>query len=148
MARGRVVEHHREIDALLLGTRRIAVLGIKPESRAQQPAHYVPAYMKQHGYEILPVPVYYPDVSQILGQPVYRKAADVPGRIDVLNVFRKPEDLVPHLDDILASKPRSVWLQTGIRHEEFAMRLLGAGIDVVQDQCMRIEHRRWASGRA
>ena len=97
------------------------------------------------GYEVLPVPVYYPDVTRILGKPVHRSVADVPGRMDVVNVFRKSEDLEPHLDDLIKARPRAVWLQTGIRDDAFAERLLAAGIDVVQDQCMMVEHRRWRS---
>lgn len=147
MARGRMLEHHRDIDVVLAGMRRIGVLGIKPESRAGQPAHMVPAYLQRHGYEVIPVPVYYPEVTEILGRQVYRKVGDVPGRIDVLDVFRKPQDLPPHRDDIIAARPRTVWLQSGIRHDAFAQDLLAAGIDVVQDLCLMVEHRRWASGR-
>jgi predicted CoA-binding protein len=142
----RLIDGHREIDALLSGLRRIAALGIKPETHAAQPAHMVPAYMQRHGYEVIPVPVYYPDVTQILGMPVHRRLQDVPGRIDLVDVFRKPQDLMPHLDDILAAKPRTVWLQSGIRHDDFARALTRAGIDVVQDQCLMVEHRRWKAG--
>lgn len=142
---GRLLAGHRQIDALLSGLRRIAVLGIKPETHAGQPAHMIPAYMQRQGYEVIPVPVYYPDVTEILGQPVFRRLQDVPGRIDLVDVFRRPQDLMPHLDDILASKPRAVWLQTGIRHDEFASALVRAGIDVVQDECLMVEHRRWRS---
>jgi predicted CoA-binding protein len=148
MARGRRLEHHRDIDVLLARMRRIAVLGIKPESRAGQPAHMVPAYLQRQGYEVIPVPVYYPEITEILGKPVFRRVADVPGRIDVLDVFRKPQDLPPHQGDIIAACPRTVWLQSGIRHDGFAQGLLEAGIDVVQDQCLMVEHRRWVSGRA
>lgn len=145
--RGQLLEDFDAIDRLLQRTRRIAVLGIKPETRAERPAHQIPLYLSNAGYEVLPVPVYYPDVDRILGKAVHRKVADVPGRVDVVDVFRKPEDLEPHLPDLLAAKPRVVWLQSGIRHDAFAGKLLDAGIDVVQDRCMRVEHRRWRSGR-
>lgn len=145
--RGQLLEDFDAIDRLLQRTRRIAVLGIKPETRAERPAHQIPLYLSNAGYEVLPVPVYYPDIDRILGKAVHRKVADVPGRIDVVDVFRKPEDLEPHLPDLLAAKPRVVWLQSGIRHDAFAGKLLDAGIDVVQDRCMRVEHRRWRSGR-
>lgn len=146
MARGALVEDHRDVDVLLAGMRRIAVLGIKPESRADQPAHMISAYLQRHGYQLVPVPVHHPDVTEILGTSVVRNLGDIAGRIDVLNVFRKPADLMPHLDTIIAARPRAVWLQTGIRHEGFAKALLEAGIDVVQDQCLMVEHRRWKSG--
>lgn len=140
---GTLIRDHRNIDHLLASLRRIAVLGIKPESRASQPAHLVPAYLQRAGYEIVPVPVYYPGLDTILGRPVFRRVADIPGRVDLVNVFRKPEDLMPHLDDLVAARPRTVWMQTGIRNDEFAQRLLAAGIDVVQDECLMVEHRRW-----
>jgi len=144
---GERIQHHRDIDRVLAQTRRIAVLGIKPETRASLPAHMIPAYLHRVGYDIVPVPVYYPDVTHILGKPVIRRVVDGPGRIDLVDVFRKPTDLMPHLDDLIAAKPRVVWLQTGISHDEFAEALLAAGIDVVQDQCLMVEHRRWQSAR-
>ena len=130
---------------LIARTRRIAVLGIKPESHADQPAHYVPKYMLDAGFEIVPVPVYYPGVTEIVGQKVYRKLVDVPGPVDMVNVFRRPIDLMPHLEDILAKKPASVWLQLGIRDDAFAAELTKAGIEVVQDLCLMVEHRRCRS---
>jgi uncharacterized protein len=131
-----------EIGQLVRDCRRIAVLGIKPESRAGAPAFYVPEYMLRHGYDVIPVPVYYPDVVEILGRPVYRSLRDVPGPIDMVNVFRRPHDIPPHVPDILEAKPRAVWLQLGISHPETAEILARAGIQVVQDRCLMVEHRR------
>jgi uncharacterized protein len=131
-----------EIGQIVRECRRIAVLGIKPESRASAPAFYVPDYMLRHGYDIVPVPVYYPDVVEILGRRVYRSLRDVPWPIDVVNVFRRPRDIPPHVPDILAAKPRVVWLQLGITHQEAAETLARAGIQVVQDRCLMVEHRR------
>ena len=98
-----------QIRDLLRETKTIAVLGIKPESHAGQPAHYVPKYMADRGYEIIPVPVYYPEVTEILGRPVHRNLADVPVEIDLLNVFRRAEDIPKHTAEILAKKPKAVW---------------------------------------
>ncbi len=135
------LERDDEIRALLERTRRIAVLGIKtPESG--QPAFYVPRYAQQAGYEIVPVPVYYPEVTEILGEPVYRTLAAIPGEVDMVNVFRRPKDIPAHLDDILAKRPKSVWMQSGIAHPEVAARLAEAGIDVVQDHCLMVELNR------
>ncbi len=122
-------------------TKRIAVLGIKTEAQAGQPAYYVPEYLKRAGFDIVPVPVYYPDATEILGQTVYRKVAEVPGEIDMVNVFRRPKDIPAHLDDLLAARPKSVWFQLGIRHDEVAEQLARAGIDVVQDRCLLVELR-------
>jgi predicted CoA-binding protein len=77
-----IITAQADIDAILRGTKTIAVLGIKPESHAAQPAFYVPQYMSQHGYEIIPVPVYYPEVTEILGRPIYRKLIEISGPVD------------------------------------------------------------------
>jgi uncharacterized protein len=138
---GRIVESDAGIAALLEGVHRVAVLGIKP-SWTGQPAYYVPAYAQRAGFEVIPVPVYYPEMTSVLGQPVYRRLADIPGPIDLVNVFRRPEDVPPHVDDMLAASPRAVWMQSGIRHDGAAARLLAAGIDVVQDRCLLVELQR------
>jgi len=124
--------------------KRIAVLGIKTEAQAGQPAFYVPEYLQRAGYEVIPVPVYFPDATHILGQHVYRKVADIPGQVDMVNVFRRGQDVPPHVDDILKAKPKVVWMQSGIRHDDAARRLAEAGIRVVQDRCAMVEHRRSA----
>jgi predicted CoA-binding protein len=140
--RSHLLESTDGIRALLRTSRRIAVLGIKPESRGDQPAHFVAAYTKEAGYEVIPVPVYYPEVTEILGEPVYRRLVDVPGSVDIVNVFRRSEHVPPHVDDIIAMRPRAVWLQLGIRNDEAAERLARAGIDVVQDRCLKVELMR------
>ena len=126
------------VHALLARTRRIAVLGIKT-AESMQPAHWVPRYAQQAGLEIVPVPVYYPEVTEILGAPVLRRLVDVPGPIDLVNVFRRPKDLPAHLDDLLAARPHAVWLQSGIRHDAVAESLARAGILVVQDRCLMVD---------
>ena len=144
---GRVLTRDDEIRELLARTRRIAVLGIKPESHAGQPAHYVPEYLVRAGLEVIPVPVYFPEVREILRQPVYRTLAAIPGAIDLVDVFRRAPDIPPHLDDLIATRPRAVWFQLGIRNDAAAARLVEAGIDVVQDRCLMVDHRRLLSGR-
>jgi predicted CoA-binding protein len=129
-----------QIRALLERSRRIAVLGIKPDP--SQPAYYVPAHAQNVGYDILPVPVYHPNVTEILGQKVYRKLTDIPGDIDIVNIFRRPADIPPHVDDILAKRPKAVWMQLGIRHDAVAEQLAREGIDVVQDHCLLVELRK------
>jgi predicted CoA-binding protein len=129
-----------QIKKLLESTRRIAVLGIK--QNPEQPAHYVPEYAQRAGYEIIPVPVYHKDLTEMHGGKVYRKLADIPGDIDMVNVFRRPVDIPQHVDDIISKKPKSVWFQLGIRNDEAAEKLARAGIDVVQDHCLMVELRR------
>jgi uncharacterized protein len=138
--RGHLLERPEQIKRLLENTNRIAVLGIKPDPA--QPAHYVPDYAQRAGYEIVPVPVYYPELTDMLGAKLYRKLSDIPGEIDMVNVFRRPKDIPAHVDDIIAKKPRSVWFQLGITNDEAAEKLARAGIDVVQDHCLLVELQR------
>lgn len=142
--RQNLVSSDAEIGAIWREVKRIAVLGMKTEAQAGQPAFYVPEYLASAGYDIIPVPVYFPDVTTILGKHVYRKVADVPGGVDMVNVFRRSQDVPPHLDDILAARPKVVWMQSGIRNEQAAEALARAGIRVVQDRCAMVEHRRHA----
>jgi predicted CoA-binding protein len=128
------------IRALLERTHRIAVLGIKT-AESGAPAYYVPEYAHGAGYEIVPVPVYYPDATEILGAPVYRTVASIPGDIDLVNVFRRPNDIPAHVDDIIAKRPKAVWFQSGIRNDIAAERFAREGIDVVQDRCLMVELR-------
>ncbi|KAK9830296.1 hypothetical protein WJX72_010855 [[Myrmecia] bisecta] len=119
--------------------KRVAVLGIKTEAKAEQPAFFVPQYLQADGVEIIPVPVFFPEATHILGQPVFRRVEDVPGSIDILDVFRKPADLAQHMDDILAKHPKAVWLQSGIRNAEVEERLAQQGILVVADRCLKVD---------
>ena len=138
--RRHLVEDEAGISRVIGETRRIAVLGIKVD--AEQPAHFVPDYAQRAGFEIIPVPVYYPHVTEILGEHVYRTISDIPGDVDMVNVFRRSHAVPPHVDDIIAKHPKSVWMQLGIRNDEAAERLARAGIDVVQDRCLLVELRR------
>jgi predicted CoA-binding protein len=128
------------IRQMLENARRIAVLGIKREY--DRPAYFVPEYAQMAGYEIIPVPVYYPGLKEMMGEPVYRRVADVPGEVDIVNVFRRSEHIPPHVDDIIAKKPKAVWFQSGIRNDAAAEQLAKAGIQVVQDRCLMVELRR------
>jgi len=138
--RDHLIESPAQIQQILENTRRIAVLGMKPD--ASQPAYYVAEYADQAGYEVIPVPVYYPELTEMMGKKVYRKLVDIPGDIDMVDVFRRPRDIPQHIDDIIAKKPKTVWFQLGIRNEEAAERLAKAGIDVIQDHCLLVELRR------
>ena len=136
-----IIEQGDQIRELLTETKTIAVLGIKTEAQAAQPAFYVPKYMQDKGYKVIPVPVYYPEATEILGEKVYRQLADIPAPVDLVNVFRRSNDIPPHIADILAARPKAVWFQAGIRHDEAARTLAEHGIKVVQDLCLMVEHR-------
>lgn len=123
-----------EIATLMVEIQRVAVLGIKTEAQASQPAFYVPQYLQNAGLEVIPVPVYYPEVREILGVRVQRRLVDIPGPLDLVDVFRRPEDVEGHVDDMLAKKPGAIWFQSGIRHDGVAEQCARAGIKVVQDR--------------
>lgn len=139
--KGRELSTDDEIRELLRQTQTIAVLGIKPETHAMQPAFYVTKYMQDAGYKIIPVPVYYPDVTEILGEPVFRDLREIPGERDMVNVFRRPNDIDKHIEEIIAARPKSIWFQLGISNDAAARAFTEAGIDVVQDRCLLVEHR-------
>jgi predicted CoA-binding protein len=136
-----LVDDDAGLTRILRDARSVAVLGAKPMPR--EPAHYVPAYLQDRGYRILPVnPIF--AGQTIFGAPVVGALADLEGPVDVIDVFRRPEYLPGHAREILALpwRPRAVWFQLGIRHDGAAAELARAGIDVVQDRCMMPEHRR------
>ncbi|HVT36059.1 MAG TPA: CoA-binding protein, partial [Nevskiaceae bacterium] len=97
-----LIDDDERIAQLLRGARRVAVLGIKTEAQSGAPAYYVPEYLKRAGYELIPVPVYYPEAREILGYPVQRSLQDIPGGIDIVDVFRRAEDIPQHVADLLA----------------------------------------------
>ena len=132
-----------DIRRVLTAARTIAVLGAHPQtSRA---ASYVPAYLHQCGYRILPVNPMKLGMT-LWGEPVRASLAELDEPIDIVDVFRRSSQLMPHLPDILAMspRPRLVWLQQGILSRAFADALLAEGIDVVQNRCTLADHRRLA----
>jgi uncharacterized protein len=141
--RENLVEDESRIAEIIRSSRRVAVLGIKTERHADRPAFYVPEYLAKVGVDVVPVPVYYPEVKEILGRPVYRRLADVAPPVDIVDVFRRAADIPQHVGDILALRPRAVWFQLGIRHDEAARALAEAGLLVVQDRCLMVDWRRY-----
>lgn len=136
--RARLVDDQEGITAILDRTRTVAVLGIKTKETGA-PAYYVPEYAQKSGMRIIPVPVYHPEATEILGEPVFRSVTAIGKPIDMVNVFRRPPDILQHVEDIIAAKPSSVWFQLGIRNDAAAEVFARAGIDVVQDRCLLVE---------
>jgi uncharacterized protein len=136
-----LVDDDAGLSRILREARTIAVLGAKGEP--VQPAYYVPAYLKAHGYRLLPVNPTRTG-ERILGEPVAATLADLRERPDVVEVFRRPQFLQAHAAEIvrLPWQPSVVWFQLGIRDDGAAETLARAGIRVVQDRCMMPEHRR------
>jgi predicted CoA-binding protein len=139
---GRILESPEDIGELLSRIRTVAVLGAKPPSDPPQPAWYVPEYAQKAGLTIIPVPVYYPELTEMHGEPVFRSLTAIPNAIDLVDVFRRPSDIPKHLPDIIAKRPSAVWFQLGIRNDEAAADLIAAGIDVVQDHCLLVELKK------
>ena len=136
-----IITRDDQIRNLLVNTRTIAVLGIKTEAQSTQPAFYVPNYMQSRGFEIIPVPVYYPEATEILGKQVYRSLAEIPVEVDMVNVFRRSHDVSAHVADILARQPKSVWMQLGISNAAATEEFAKAGIKVVENRCLMVDHR-------
>ena len=129
-----------DVRRVLEDARTIAVLGAHPDT--SRPAGYVPVYLASVGYRVLPVNPRLPG-AQLLGQPVRSTLRELVEPVDLVDVFRRAEDLLGHLEDLLAMpyRPRLVWLQSGIRNDAFAARLIAEGIDLVQDRCTYADHR-------
>ena len=135
-----------QIEEALRTARVVAVLGAHTDPA--RPAFYVPDYLHAQGYRVLAVNPQLAGKS-LWGEPV-RASLDALGEpVDLVDVFRRPDLLPGHLAEILAMtpRPRLVWLQQGIRHDAFAAALVAAGIDVLQDRCALVEHRRLGVGR-
>jgi hypothetical protein len=127
-----------DIDALLGRTRTIAVVGLSP--KPDRPSYGVAQYLKAAGYRIIPVN---PNATEVFGEKAYATLQDVPGDVDVVDIFRKPEDVPPVVDAAIAKGAKAVWMQTGIVNNAAAEAARAAGLSVVMDRCMMVEHRRW-----
>ena len=122
---------------LLEKARRIAVVGLSP--KPFRDSNRIARYLQEQGYEVVPV---YPRGEEILGQQVYRRVQDVPGPVDLVDIFRRSEDLPAVFDDILASDASAVWTQLGCVDEDGARRAGAAGLTVVMNRCIMVDHAR------
>jgi len=137
---GRRVTSDEDLRTLLAAVRVVAVIGLSP--RPARPSHQVAAYLKEVGYRIVPV---HPAGGKILGEPVYphvSAAASAVGPIDLVDVFRRPEALADLVPQVAAVAPRALWLQLGVVHAGAEAEALAAGLDLVSDRCILVEHRR------
>lgn len=126
---------------ILSENRRIAVVGLS--ARPHRPSYFAAKYLLDHGYEVIPVN---PAYEEVLGQRCYPDLTDVPGRIDVVDIFRKPEEVPALVEQAIAIEARVVWMQLGVVHDEAAARARAAGLEVVMDRCMKIEYARLFGG--
>jgi len=134
-----LVEQDEQIRGILKKSKTIAVVGIKDESRQFEAAHTVPAYLHNHGYKIIPVNPFY---KKVFGIPTVASLDEIKEPVDIVQVFRAPANVMKHAEEALRIKPKVFWMQTGIRHQQAAHKLAAAGIQVVQDHCMYMDHLR------
>jgi len=139
--RARIVDDRQGIARVIGSVSRVAVIGIKTED-AGGPAFFVPEMMQESGFTIIPVPVYHPEATEILGEPVHRSLATIDPPPQMVQLFRRSADVTKHVDEILAAQPKVVWMQLGIRNDPAAERFAKAGITVVQDKCLKVELAR------
>ena len=122
---------------ILKNWKTIAVVGLSPNP--YRPSNGVSAYMKEQGYRIIPVN---PGHAQILGEKSYRRLEDIPEPVEIVNVFRRSEEVGPVVDSAIAIGAKAVWMQQGVYNEEAAERARAAGLEVVMDRCILQEHRK------
>ncbi|MBO8128449.1 MAG: CoA-binding protein [Peptococcaceae bacterium] len=125
------------IKAILEKSKTVAVVGLSPKK--ERDSYKVAAYLQKHGYDIIPV---YPREEKILGAKVFRELADIPGQVDIVNVFRRSDQVMPVVEQAIRLKPKAIWLQLGIVNEEAAMLAESKGIVFVMNRCIKIEHER------
>ena len=125
-----------QLRQILATSKTIAVVGLS--NKPDRPSYAIPAYLQQQGYRIIPVN---PNLTEVLGEKAYASVRDIPEPIDVVEVFRRAEDVPPIVEDAIAKGAKVVWMQLGIVNEEAAARAKAAGLQVVMDTCMGATHR-------
>jgi predicted CoA-binding protein len=137
MKPGKIINEDRDIKDILENAKTIAILGLSP--KPDRESNKVANYLKDHGYSIIPVR---PGQQEILGQSTYATLDDIKESVDIVDVFRNPEQIFPHAHEAIRMQPRVFWMQLGIENQKAASLLVKAGIDVVMNKCIKIEHDR------
>lgn len=137
----RYVDDINTLRRILRDSRVIAVVGLSADWF--RPSYFAAKYMLEHGYRVIPVNPKYPE---ILGQRCYKSLRDIPDKVDLVDVFRKAQDVPPIAEDAIAIGARVLWQQLGVRNEAAAERARAAGLDSVMDRCVKIEHGRLFGG--
>jgi len=134
---GRIISLDEDLRDLLRSARTIAVVGLSP--KPERDSYRVAAYLQARGYRVIPVR---PALAEVLGEPAHPSLNDVPAPVDIVDLFRSPEQILPHAREALRLRPRAFWMQEGIENAEAAALLTAAGIDVVMNRCIKREHER------
>ncbi|VFQ44672.1 CoA-binding protein [Desulfoluna butyratoxydans] len=133
--KGEILISDRQIKDVLARAKTIAVVGLSP--KPERDSHDVARYMQENGYVIIPVR---PAQKEILGEKAYKTLDLVPGPVDIVNVFRRSEDVIQHVDEAIAVGCKVFWMQLGIENREAAERLTDHGIDVIMNRCIKVDH--------
>jgi uncharacterized protein len=128
---------------ILRKNRVIAMVGLSADWF--RPSYFAAKYLQEHGYRVIPVNPRYAG-KQVLGETCYRNLREIPGKVDVVDVFRRTEDVAPIADDAIAIGAKVLWQQIGVKNEASAAKAQAAGLDTVMDRCMKIEHGRLFGG--
>ena len=137
MKTGRIITRDEDIRDILNTAKTIAILGLSP--KPERDSNRVAGYLKDHGFKIIPVR---PAQKEILGETAYKSLDDIKEPVDIIDVFRNPAQIIPHAHEAIRLKPKVFWMQLNIEHREAADLLTAAGIDVVMDRCIEVEHER------
>ena len=138
---GQIIDDIAGLRRVLALSRTIAVVGLS--ANWYRPSHFAAKYMQDKGFSIVPVN---PAYAEVLGERCYPDLASIPRPVDMVDCFRKPQDIVPIAREAVAIGAKVLWMQIGIRNQEAARIALDAGMDVVMDRCVKIEHARILGG--
>lgn len=137
MKKGEIITSPEKIRKIIEESKTVAIVGISP--KPDRASFKVAEYLKNHGYRIIPVR---PEKGEILGEKTVASAADINEKVDVLDIFRNSDQVTEHVEEAIRLKPRVFWMQLGVENEEAAKKLTEAGIDVIMNKCMEIEHAK------
>ena len=137
----RSMDDINSLRRILNQCRVIAVVGLSADW--YRPSYFAAKYMQEHGYRVIPVNPKYPS---ILGERCYRSLREIPEKVDIVDIFRKPQDVMPIAEDAIAIGAKVLWQQLGVRNEEAAAKAQAAGLEAVMDRCVKIEHGRLFGG--
>lgn len=137
MKTGRILSTDEDVKAALASAKTVAIVGLSP--KPDRDSYQVAAYLQQRGYRVLPVR---PAQAEILGEKAFASLDDIPGLVDIIDVFRSSDQVLPHAREALRLKPKLFWMQEGIENHEAAALLTAAGIDVVMNRCIKHDHAR------
>ena len=137
MKSGKIINEDSDIKDMLENAKTIAILGLNP--KPERDSNRVARYLKDHGYKIIPVR---PGQKEILGQSAFATLDDIKENVDIVDVFRNPEQILLHAHEAIRMQPKVFWMQLGIENQKAASLLVKAGIDVVMNKCIKIEHDR------